>query len=171
MNDLKAQILTLGGLQSRAADGYFRRIGSVAFANGCFDILHPGHLSLLWRAREMADMVVIGLNSDDSVRRLKGPGRPIFGENQRAIMLAALSAIGHVVIFDDDTPETVIRYLHPDVIVKGADWQDKPVAGREFVESYGGRVAFVPTVGGYSTTAILNAARIGAQPWLTLGLP
>ncbi|MFA6321292.1 MAG: D-glycero-beta-D-manno-heptose 1-phosphate adenylyltransferase [Candidatus Omnitrophota bacterium] len=128
----------------------------VVFTNGCFDILHVGHVEYLSRARKMGDALVIGMNSDSSVRRLKGKDRPINKQKDRAKVLSALSFVDYVVLFNEDTPEKLIRKLVPDILVKGADWKKKVVAGVDFVKSRGGKVAFIPFVSGYSTTSLLE---------------
>ncbi|RKY13930.1 MAG: D-glycero-beta-D-manno-heptose 1-phosphate adenylyltransferase [Planctomycetota bacterium] len=128
----------------------------IVFTNGCFDILHPGHVRLLEFAKEQGDILVVGLNSDRSVREIKGEGRPINDEKSRALMLAALAAVDFVVLFDEPTPQKIIETLRPDVLVKGEDWREKGVVGREFVESYGGRVVLAPLLKGYSTSSIIK---------------
>jgi len=128
----------------------------VVFTNGCFDLLHPGHIRTLEFAKEQGDVLVVGLNSDSSIRRLKGEGRPINSEDDRARVLAALSSVDYVVIFDEDNPEDIIRKVRPDVLVKGEDWQTKGVVGKEFVESYGGRCVLAPMLRGYSTSGIIG---------------
>ena len=133
-----------------------RRIG---FTNGCFDLLHPGHVSLLQQARAACDRLVVGLNSDESVRRLKGDSRPVQTELARATVLASLASVDLVVIFGEDTPLTLIRALRPDVLVKGADYTVDRVVGAEFVQSYGGRVLLADLSAGHSTTATI--ARMG----------
>ncbi len=135
----------------------------IVFTNGCFDLLHPGHIRSLELAREMGDALIIGLNSDASVRQLKGEGRPVIAERERAEILAALESVDAVVIFDDLTPRNVIARLLPDVLVKGGDWPGDHIVGREEVEAAGGRVVSVPFVPGYSTTAILRKIREGAR--------
>lgn len=127
----------------------------VVFTNGCFDILHPGHVDYLQKARKLGDVLVIGLNSDASVRRLKGPGRPLNSQKARALVLRALRFVDRVVIFSEDTPEKLIRKLRPNVLVKGGDWKGKKIAGAAFVESCGGKVRFIPFVKGFSTTGLL----------------
>lgn len=127
----------------------------VGFTNGCFDLLHPGHLSLLNQSRAACDRLVVGLNSDDSVRRLKGPTRPVQGEAARAQVLASLEAVDLVVTFDEDTPLTLIESLHPDVLVKGADYRIDQVVGADVVQSYGGKVVLAELVAGQSTTATI----------------
>ncbi len=133
------------------------------FTNGCFDLLHPGHIQSLEQARALGDALVVGLNSDKSVRELKGPGRPVFPELERAEILAALECVDAVVIFDELTPRSVIAALLPDVLVKGGDWPSNQIVGREEVEAAGGRVVSIPVVPGYSTTAILEKIRQGAD--------
>lgn len=128
--------------------------GKVVFTNGCFDLLHPGHIQLLNHSKELGDRLVVGLNADTSVRRLKGSSRPILNEQDRASILGSLDCVDLVVLFEEDTPENLIRTLKPDVLVKGADYQINEVVGREIVESYGGLVRTVQLLEGYSTTNI-----------------
>ena len=132
---------------------------SVGFTNGCFDILHAGHVALLNAARAECDRLVLGLNSDASVRRLKGEGRPVNDERDRAAVLAALASVDAVVLFSEDTPMRLIEALRPDVLVKGADYMIEQVVGGEFVQSIGGRVALVPLVPGRSTTGTIGKLR------------
>jgi D-beta-D-heptose 7-phosphate kinase/D-beta-D-heptose 1-phosphate adenosyltransferase len=134
----------------------------VVFTNGCFDLLHPGHIRSLEQARALGDVLIVGLNSDASVRQLKGEGRPVIPESERAEILAALESVDAVVIFDDLTPREVIARLLPDVLVKGGDWPGDQIVGREEVEAAGGRVVRAPVVPGYSTTDILKKIREGA---------
>jgi rfaE bifunctional protein nucleotidyltransferase chain/domain len=134
----------------------------VVFTNGCFDILHPGHIRSLEQARELGDALVVGLNSDASVRELKGQGRPVLAGQERAEILAALECVDAVVMFDDLTPREVIARLLPDVLVKGGDWAGDQIVGREEVEAAGGRVVCAPVVPGFSTTEILRKIRDGA---------
>ena len=134
----------------------------VVFTNGCFDLLHPGHIRSLEFARSLGDVLIVGLNSDSSVRQLKGEGRPVIPEHERAEILAALESVDGVVIFDGLTPREVISRLLPDVLVKGGDWPGDQIVGREEVEAAGGRVVSVPVVPGYSTSAILQKIREGA---------
>ena len=132
---------------------------AVVFTNGCFDLLHLGHVSLLERARAEGDVLVVGLNSDASVARLKGAGRPIVPQEERAELLFALEAVTRVVVYDEDTPREIIAALLPDVLVKGADWAKDAIVGREEVESAGGRVVRVEIVPGRSTSAIVDRIR------------
>lgn len=132
---------------------------SVGFTNGCFDLLHPGHIAQLARAREQCDRLIVGLNDDRSVARLKGPGRPVQDESARAIVLASLNSVDLVVPFADDTPVALIEGLRPDVLVKGKDYQVHEIAGADFVQSYGGRVVLIDLVQGHSTTGIVDKLR------------
>jgi D-beta-D-heptose 7-phosphate kinase/D-beta-D-heptose 1-phosphate adenosyltransferase len=127
----------------------------VVFTNGCFDLLHPGHLDLLTRARALGNVLVVAINSDTSVKRLKGPDRPVFPEHERAEILAALDVVDYVCTFDEDTPLEAILEIRPDVLVKGADWTDNIVGSRE-VEGWGGKVIALPLVEGQSTTGIIE---------------
>jgi D-beta-D-heptose 7-phosphate kinase/D-beta-D-heptose 1-phosphate adenosyltransferase len=135
----------------------------IVFTNGCFDLLHPGHIRSLELARELGDALVVGLNSDASIRQLKGQGRPVLPEGERAEILAALESVDAVVIFDDPTPREVIARLLPDVLVKGGDWPGDQIVGRQEVEAAGGRVVSIPVVPGYSTSAMLQKIRKGAR--------
>jgi D-beta-D-heptose 7-phosphate kinase / D-beta-D-heptose 1-phosphate adenosyltransferase len=128
----------------------------VAFTNGCFDLLHVGHVKYLQKARQLGDLLVLGLNSDASIRRLKGPKRPLIGQEERAHILSALDCIDYVVIFDEDTPLDLIRALQPDILVKGADYTPDGVVGKDLVESWGGRVELITFVDGKSTTNIIE---------------
>lgn len=127
----------------------------VVFTNGVFDILHAGHVSYLEEARALGDVLVVGLNSDDSVRRLKGPSRPINTQDDRARVLSALRCVDHVIIFDDDTPLGVITALIPDVLVKGGDYTRDTVVGADVVEQHAGNVVIIPLLEGRSTTSII----------------
>lgn len=128
----------------------------VVFTNGCFDILHAGHITLLAKARDLGDVLIVGVNSDESVRRLKGEGRPINGIEERTLMLASLIFVDAVVVFDEDTPENLIKKVKPEVLVKGSDYQESEIVGAEFVKSYGGEVVRIPLVEGLSTSQILE---------------
>lgn len=131
----------------------------IVFTNGCFDILHAGHVECLAQAKSFGDFLVVGLNSDASVRRLKGDNRPIQSENNRAIVLAGLSSVDAVVIFKQDTPQELIELIAPDVLVKGGEWSGQVIAGYDFVRSYGGQVKFVKMRDGLSTTKIEEKIR------------
>ena len=134
-----------------------RSVGkSIAFTNGCFDILHIGHVSYLEAARKNDRVLVVGLNSDASVRRIKGKSRPIFNQKQRALVLAALACVDYVVIFNEDTPAKLIEALKPDVLIKGADWKGKIVVGAQIVRDHGGKVEFIKFIPNASTTRIIH---------------
>ena len=128
----------------------------IVFTNGCFDILHIGHIRYLQKARSLGDRLVIGVNSDASVRRLKGPDRPVTRERDRAEVLAALECVDYAVLFSEDTPEALIRAVHPDLLVKGGDWKKSAIVGSAFVGSYGGKVRSLPFINGYSTTGLIQ---------------
>lgn len=128
----------------------------LVFTNGCFDLMHPGHVRLLHRARRLGDALAVGLNSDKSVRRLKGPLRPILKQKERAEILAALECVDFVVVFPEPTPEQIIRAVRPKVLVKGGDWDPSRIVGRATVEADGGEVRVIPLQKGFSTTAILK---------------
>lgn len=131
----------------------------VVFTNGVFDILHRGHVEYLAKARAMGDALIVGLNGDDSVRRLKGPSRPIVGQSDRAIVLSSLAAVDYVCLFDEDTPLRLITAIVPDVLVKGADWSIDNVVGRDVVESAGGRVLTIEFLPDRSSTSIIERIR------------
>ena len=138
----------------------------VVFTNGCFDILHAGHVDLLRRARGFGDVLVVAINSDASVGRMKGPNRPIIPEDERAELLAGLEMVDFVCTFDEDTPLEAILKVHPDVLVKGADWGIDGIVGRTEVEGWGGKVVALPLVEGKSTTGIVERvlSRYGRRP-------
>jgi D-glycero-beta-D-manno-heptose 1-phosphate adenylyltransferase len=132
---------------------------TIVFTNGVFDLLHPGHVRYLRQARALGGALVVGVNSDRSVRANKGAGRPVTPEAERAEILSALACVDAVVVFDEDTPDAIIKAVQPDVLVKGADWAEDAIVGRDTVEARGGRVVRVAVEAGYSTTAILNRIR------------
>ena len=135
----------------------------LVFTNGCFDLLHPGHIETLEKARAFGDALIVGVNSDRSVREVKGAGRPIVPERERAEILAALDCVDAVVIFDEPTPSEIVSALLPDVLVKGGDWARDQIIGREETEAAGGIVVSVPVVAGYSTSAMVEKIRkVGA---------
>lgn len=144
---------------ARIVSGLKSKGEKVVFTNGCFDIIHAGHVEYLYKARRMGDTLIIGLNSDGSVRRLKGRTRPLNKELDRAIVLSSLGFVDYVTTFDEDTPERLIKMLKPDVLVKGGDWKAKDIAGADFVRSHGGSVVSVPFVKGYSTTSLIKRFR------------
>jgi D-glycero-beta-D-manno-heptose 1-phosphate adenylyltransferase len=139
---------------------------TVVFTNGCYDLLHPGHIRLLEQARSLGDLLVLALNSDESVQRLKGPSRPLISESERAEVACALAAVDAVTLFGEDTPRELIAALLPDVLVKGADWAHW-IAGREEVEAAGGKVLALALEPGYSTTGIVEtilSRSVSARP-------
>jgi D-glycero-beta-D-manno-heptose 1-phosphate adenylyltransferase len=129
---------------------------TISFTNGCFDILHPGHIASLSDAAREADFLIVGVNSDESARRLKGPGRPVMDENARVLMLASLLIVDAVVIFEEDTPLELIELVKPDVLVKGGDYTLEEIVGAKEVMAAGGRVVINPIVPGFSTTGIIG---------------
>lgn len=136
------------------------RVGKkVVFTNGCFDLLHVGHVRYLNEAKSKGDILVLGLNSDESVKRLKGPTRPIQNENDRAEILANLNSIDYVCLFCEDTPLELIKKVKPDVLVKGGDWQPSQIVGSDFVMSYGGKVESLQFIEGRSTTQIIEKSK------------
>lgn len=132
---------------------------TIVFTNGVFDLLHPGHVRYLQQARALGDALIVGVNSDRSVRAIKGPARPITAEDERAELIAAMACVDAAVVFDEDTPWELIAALQPDVLVKGADWAKDAIVGRDIVEARGGRVVRVPIEGGYATTNIIDRIR------------
>jgi len=136
-----------------------RNAKRVVFTNGCFDLLHPGHIESLETARALGDALIVGINSDASVRALKGPGRPVIPAEERAEILSSLECVDAVLIFDEPTPQRVIAALLPDVLVKGGDWPGNQIVGREEVEAAGGKVVRAEVVEGYSTSEILRKIR------------
>jgi rfaE bifunctional protein nucleotidyltransferase chain/domain len=154
--------LTAGKVRALAAATAWRRsvVGAVVFTNGVFDLLHPGHVELLEAARREGAALVVGVNSDASVRRLgKGQERPVSAQEARARVLAGLAAVDCVVLFDEDTPLALIQALEPDVLVKGADHTRESIVGADWVEARGGRVVRVPLLAGYSTSALVERLR------------
>lgn len=149
------------GTLSGTIEAWRREGKRIVFTNGCFDVIHVGHVEYLRFARQRGDVLLVGVNSDESISRLKGPTRPVNPLEDRLKVLAAMEMVDAVVPFEDDTPKLLIERVTPDVLVKGADWADKGVVGREWVESHGGRVVLAPLVAGRSTTAILERARGG----------
>ena len=136
--------------------GLKRRNKKIVFTNGCFDILHPGHVKYLEKAKSKGDLLVVAVNSDDSAKRVKGKGRPIVRCKARMKVLAALESVDFVTWFKEDNPYSIVRKLAPDVLVNGADWREDEIIGAKFVKDKGGRVVTVPIIKGYSTTKILK---------------
>jgi len=152
------RVMTRGAVHRFVADQ--RAAGRrIVFTNGVFDLLHPGHVRYLQGARALGDILVVGVNGDESVRRNKGPRRPINSQDERAELLAALACVDAVVIFGEDTPADIIGLVQPDILVKGADWAEDEIVGRGTVEARGGRVVRIPVEQGHSTTSIIERIR------------
>jgi rfaE bifunctional protein nucleotidyltransferase chain/domain len=151
---LERKIVQRGELPKLLAP--MRQGRKVVFTNGCFDLLHPGHVDLLARARALGDLLVLGLNSDASVRGLKGPARPVVPFRDRAVVLAGLACVDFITMFDEPTPLALIEAVLPDVLVKGGDWPVEAIVGREAVQAAGGLVLSLPLLPGYSTTALIE---------------
>lgn len=152
---MSSNVLASDLLASRL--GLLRSQGKcIVFTNGCFDLLHAGHIYVLTQAKALGDVLVVGINSDASVKRLKGPKRPILPEYERALVLAALAAVDYVTIFDENTPRELIIALQPNILVKGGDWSVDAVVGKAEVESWGGKVVLIPYQEGWSTTNIVE---------------
>ncbi len=154
-------------ISRKAARELFARLRTegrkVVFTNGCFDILHAGHAQYLRKAAGLGDVLVVGLNSDASIRRLKGEGRPVQHQRDRAYLLASLACVSFVVVFTEDTPATLIEAIVPNVLVKGADWKGKEIVGGEFVRAHGGTVKTIRFLAGRSTTSIIAKAASGGR--------
>jgi len=148
IKDLKILAKTLSALRSKGK--------KIVFTNGCFDILHAGHVDYLSKARRLGDVLVVGLNSDSSVKKIKGKARPINKEPDRAKVLSALYFVDYITSFNETTPENLIKKIRPDILVKGGDWKIEDIAGSSFVRSYGGKIKRIHFVKGYSTTSIIE---------------
>lgn len=140
----------------KAVDQYHAENKKIIFTNGCFDLLHIGHVTYLEEAKKLGDVLIVGVNTDDSVKKLKGSTRPIQNEKDRAEILAALKAVDHTVLFSEETPLKLIQSIKPDILVKGGDWKIEQIVGSEFVLSYGGSVKSLNFVDGKSTTALIK---------------
>ena len=157
-HNIYTKLFTQETLLQRIA--FWRTMGDkIIFTNGCFDILHAGHVHLLAACAQLGDRLIIGLNADASVKRLKGESRPINDEKSRAILLAALQFTDAIILFEQDTPETIIQTIRPDVLVKGGDWAKEQIVGSSFVENYGGVVKTISYLPGFSTTQIIARSK------------
>ena len=155
MKNYRLKIKKLSDAKKEIED--LKRLGKkIVFTNGCFDILHIGHARYLHEARSLGDHLIVAVNSDRSVRAVKGPDRPVINEEERAEMLAALGCVDSVIIFDEDTPLNVIEYLRPDILVKGGDWKSEEIVGSDAVTGAGGEVRSISFVEGSSSTGIIN---------------
>jgi rfaE bifunctional protein nucleotidyltransferase chain/domain len=153
IDSVRAKILNEKSLESWLVRMRFKNM-KIVFTNGCFDILHPGHILYLSQAADHGDVLIIGLNSDASVRRLKGKGRPVIDQDSRALILASLCFVTAVVFFDEDTPFNLIRHIQPDVLVKGSDYKPEEIVGYDIVQSRGGEVVTIDFVEGYSSSYV-----------------
>lgn len=154
-NSLKDKVKPLARL-ARIIPTLKKQGKKVVFTNGCFDLLHFGHAKYLEEAKKKGDILVVGVNSDSSIRRIKGKGRPIVSENNRLHLIAALESVDFAVLFNEDTPLNTIKKLRPDILIKGADWKNKGIVGADFIKSYGGRVTTIKLVKGLSTTNLIK---------------
>lgn len=153
-----ARVLTSSDL-NKCVGHYRSQNKKIVFTNGCFDLLHIGHVTYLEEARKLADVLIVGINTDASVKKLKGPTRPIQNENDRSQILAALKAVDHTILFDEETPLNLIKSIKPDVLVKGGDWKIEQIVGSDFVLENGGQVLSLNFVNGKSTTAIIEKSK------------
>ncbi len=157
MEFLKKKIIKTLDIEFDRKLAYWRfKEDKIVFTNGCFDILHKGHIEYLAKAANLGDVLIIGLNSDESVRRLKGENRPVLDEESRAMALAAIGFVDNVVIFDEDTPYELIKKIQPDVLVKGADYNEDDIVGADIVKAKGGEIKTIEFVDGYSTSKIID---------------
>ena len=140
----------------KVLEGERKKGKKIVFTNGCFDIIHAGHVDYLKKAKTLGDILVVGLNSDESIKRIKGENRPIIPQEMRAEVLSSLKPVDYVVVFEEDTPERLIKAIKPDILVKGGDWEINKIVGKDFVESYGGKVLTIPFTYDISTTKIIN---------------
>ena len=154
----KEKITALSTLKKRVAL-LRKRKKTIAFTNGCFDLLHAGHVAYLEKAKKANRVLIVGLNSDKSVRKIKGRGRPIVEQKQRAAVVAALACVDYVTIFNESTPYKTIKALEPDILIKGSDWKTKGVVGSDIVKLRGGKVELAKYIKGYSTTKLINSIR------------
>ena len=155
LHNIKVKIFDRDHLRKQLAVWRFKD-KKIVFTNGCFDILHLGHIEYLAKARHLGGVLIVGLNSDESIRRIKGDGRPLNDEHARAMVLASLSFVDAVVIFNEDTPYELIRIVQPDILVKGKDYHEHEVVGRDIVKARGGKVSTIELTEGYSTTGIIE---------------
>jgi rfaE bifunctional protein nucleotidyltransferase chain/domain len=158
LSTIKSKIYTWDHLRRQLALWRFKE-KKIVFSNGCFDVLHLGHVEYLAKARDLGDILIVGLNSDDSVRRIKGAHRPVNNEEARAITLAALSFVDGVIHFTEDTPLELIKLIQPDILVKGKDYEGKDIVGSDVVKSHGGQVVTIELTKGYSTTHTIELAQ------------
>jgi rfaE bifunctional protein nucleotidyltransferase chain/domain len=158
LNTIKSKLYTWDHIRRQLAIWRFKS-KTIVFSNGCFDVLHLGHVEYLAKARDLGDILIVGLNSDDSVHRIKGAHRPVNNEEARAITLAALSFVDAVVLFGEDTPQELIKLIQPDILVKGKDYEGKEIVGSDVVKARGGEVVTIELTKGYSTTHTIELAQ------------
>jgi rfaE bifunctional protein nucleotidyltransferase chain/domain len=158
LNLIRSKIYTWDHLRKQLAIWRFQS-KKIVFSNGCFDVLHLGHVEYLAKARDLGDILIVGLNSDDSVHRLKGARRPVNNEEARAITLAAFSFVDGVILFGEDTPHELIKLIQPDILVKGKDYEGKVIVGSDVVKATGGQVVTIELTKGYSTTHTIELAQ------------
>lgn len=151
----KTKIVKLSTLKRKIAQ-LKRTRRKIAFTNGCFDILHAGHVSYLEQAKKSGRILIVGLNSDRSVKKIKGLNRPVVGEKQRAVILAALACVDYVVLFHEETPLKLIEAVKPDILIKGADWKKKGIIGSENVRAHGGKIEYIKFISGFSSSNIIE---------------
>ena len=155
LNTIKSKIYSIEGLKAQV-DSWKESGKKVVFTNGCFDIVHRGHIEVLARTADLGNRLIIGLNSDQSIQALKGKNRPIENEDSRAILLASLSFVDAVVLFSEETPMNLISSINPDILAKGGDYEIETIVGHKIVQNNGGKVVLVPFIDGYSSTNIIN---------------
>ncbi len=155
LNDIQSKIIDINNIETHLTDWSLKN-QKIVFTNGCFDILHRGHVEYLAQAANYGDVLIIGVNTDNSVRRIKGETRPIQDEYARAILLASLSFVSAIVLFDDETPYNLIKKIQPDVLIKGSDYSIKDIVGSDIVMAKGGNVITIDFIEGYSTTSIIE---------------
>ena len=153
---IKNKIVTLAQLRDKV--GSLKRSDKkIGFTNGCFDILHPGHIIYLEKAKDICDILIVGINSDSSIKKIKGKNRPIMKEGARLLIVAALESVDYVIKFSQKTPLNLIKSIKPDFLIKGGDWKEEDIVGSDYIKSIGGKVKIIPYVKGYSTTSLIKS--------------
>ncbi len=153
---IKNKIVTLTQLRDKV--GSLKRSDKkIGFTNGCFDILHPGHIIYLEKAKDICDILIVGINSDSSIKKIKGKNRPIMKEEARLLIVAALESVDYVIKFSQKTPLNLIKSIKPDILIKGGDWREEDIVGSDYIKSIGGKVKILPYIKGYSTTSLIKS--------------
>ncbi len=153
---IKNKIVTLTQLRDKI--GSLKRSDKkIGFTNGCFDILHPGHIIYLEKAKDICDILIVGINSDSSIKKIKGKNRPIMKEEARLLIVAALESVDYVIKFNQKTPLNLIKSIKPDLLIKGGDWREEDIVGSDYIKSIGGKVKIIPYIKGYSTTSLIKS--------------